>query len=483
MSDDPHEGARERLARLLDDRRAVARLAVLLLVVTLTGVGAADTAAYERPRVAPGTIEAPAAGETVISVQGDNIGGDVNPNKPARLVGVGPRGETRWRVAQSALNVSWFYDVDPLPDGDLLVVGTVDRRTRVMRLDGDTRGVEWTETLPLWDTHDVTLTSEGNLLVANMRNTNDGTSDDRVFVYNRTTGGVEWEWLFREHYPEDTDEGVSSGDWTHVNDVDVIAEDLYLLSPRNFDQIVVVNRSTDEVVMRLGADGNHSMLDEQHNPAYLQTEAGAPAMLVADSENDRVIEYTCDRADPDHPLDGDMEPNCDWERTWSVGGFEWPRDADRLPNGNTLVTDTIEHRVVEVTPRGEVVWEYHAPWLPFDAERPVHGREAGGPAMRDLNVSGAFTAHDAGAATADTAGADGSALAALPGYGVVVEAGETVQGVLPWLRPVWMPASGFLLFAAAGLVVLCWGAAEAWLARDQLRRRLAGLRGRSRAPE
>ncbi|WP_254823794.1 aryl-sulfate sulfotransferase [Haloglomus halophilum] len=479
MSDDPRGRPRERLADRLDGRWTAARLAVLLLAVSLAGTGVADTAVYDRPQVAPGTIEAPAAGETVIAVQGDNIGGDVNPNKPARLVGVGPRGETNWQVAQSALNVSWFYDVDPLPDGDLLVVGTVDRRTRVIRLDGDTREPEWVETLPLWDTHDVTLTAEGNLLVANMRNTNNGTSDDRVFVYNRTTDEVEWEWLFREHYPADTDEGVSAGDWTHVNDVDVIAEDLYLLSPRNFDQVIVVNRSTDEIVMRLGADGNHSVLDEQHNPSYLQTEAGAPALLVADSENDRVVEYTCDRADPDHPLDGDMEPNCDWERTWSVGGFEWPRDADRLPNGNTLVTDTINHRVVEVTPRGEVVWEYHAPWLPYDAERPVHGREAGGPTMHDLNVSGAFAVHDAGATPVDTD--EESVLARLPGHGLVVDAGETVQGVLPWLRPVWMPPSAFLLFATAGLLVLGWGAVEAWLARDRLRRRLAALRGRDRA--
>jgi hypothetical protein len=461
--------------RLPDGRRARARLAVLLLVVTLVGVGTADTAAYERPRLHPGTIEEPAAGETVISVQGYNIGGRVNPNKPARLVGVGPRGGTNWQLTQSDLNSSWFYDVDPLPNGDLLVVGTVHKRTRVYRLDGETRAVKWAERLPLWDTHDVTLTAEGNLLVANMRNTNNGTSDDRVFVYNRTTGGVEWEWYFRDHYPPGTDEGVSSADWTHVNDVDVIAEDLYLLSPRNFDEVIVVNRSTDEIVMRLGADGNHDVLDEQHNPAYLQTEAGAPVLLVADSENDRIVEYTCDRADPDHPLDGDMEPNCDWERTWAVGGLSWPRDADRLPNGNTLVTDTIDHRVIEVTPRGEVVWEYVAPWIPYDAERPVHGREAGGPTMHDRNVSGTYDVRDPGTATDEAD--SGSALAALPGYGQAVVVGETVHGALPWIRPIWMPTGAFMLFTAAAVVTLGWAITEAWLSRVRLRRGLHALFG------
>jgi hypothetical protein len=33
--------------------------------------------------------------------------------------------------------------------------------------------------------------------------------------------------------------------------------------------------------------------------------------------------------------------------------------AQRLPNGNTLITETQGARVIEVTPDGETVWEYH----------------------------------------------------------------------------------------------------------------------------
>jgi len=43
---------------------------------------------------------------------------------------------------------------------------------------------------------------------------------------------------------------------------------------------------------------------------------------------------------------------------WQSAGFERDtvpvRDADRLPNGNTLITGATE--IVEVTPEGEVVW-------------------------------------------------------------------------------------------------------------------------------
>ncbi|MFC6962885.1 aryl-sulfate sulfotransferase [Halocatena marina] len=347
---------------------------------------------YSPPSVQPTVVEREPADSTIISIQGYNIGGSSNPNKPARQLSIAPNGSLQWSADGNRLDVSWFYDVDPLPDGDLLIVGTHPGQTRVLRVDQETRRVKWSETLPLHDTHDVTLTEDGNLLVANMRNTENSTSNDRLFVYNRTTDEIEWEWLFRDHYPNTTDNGNSASDWSHVNDVDIVSPGLYMISPRNFDQVIVVNRSTNDVVMQLGSDDNHSVLNEQHNPAYLQGPNGTPTILVADSENDRVVEYACDRGDPDHPLDGDMKPNCDWNLTWEVGvdQLSWPRDADRLPNGNTLVVDTLKHRVLEITPKGNVVWEYSAPWLPYDAERPVHGHEPSSPTMQELNSSGSY---------------------------------------------------------------------------------------------
>lgn len=35
--------------------------------------------------------------------------------------------------------------------------------------------------------------------------------------------------------------------------------------------------------------------------------------------------------------------------------------AQRLPNGNTLATITVEARAIEVTPQGEIVWEFRNP--------------------------------------------------------------------------------------------------------------------------
>ncbi|MHA1684135.1 MAG: aryl-sulfate sulfotransferase [Promethearchaeota archaeon] len=45
----------------------------------------------------------------------------------------------------------------------------------------------------------------------------------------------------------------------------------------------------------------------------------------------------------------------------SAGGvdFNWPHDADYLPNGNFLVADTLNDRVIEINRSGDVEWEWH----------------------------------------------------------------------------------------------------------------------------
>ena len=51
-------------------------------------------------------------------------------------------------------------------------------------------------------------------------------------------------------------------------------------------------------------------------------------------------------------------------------------NAQRLPNGNTHVTESSTGRLFEVTPAGEVVWEYVIPWF---AEYPDEAARKTGP--------------------------------------------------------------------------------------------------------
>ena len=455
-------------------RRWLLRAFLAVVIVGLLMSTATLTLAYEPTNLQAGTITDPANGTTAVAIQGFHFEGEDDPKKPARLVAVGPRGSVEWTYNGSARGASWFYDVDPLPNGNLLAVNTARGKTFVYELDPETKERVWTETLPITDTHDVDLINENELLIGNLRNSSGDTSDERIYIYNRTTDRVTWEWEFEEHYPPDTDVGVSNtDDWSHVNDVDEIAPGKFLVSPRNFDQVIVVDRETKEITMRLGADGNHTILDEQHNPTYLESENGTPTILVADSENDRVVEYA--------RLDGS------WERIWTVGTdqLNWPRDADRLPNGNTLIVDTLNQRVIEVTPRGEIVWEQFAPWAPYDAERLAYGDEAGGPTIRDLGVSGSYELSGGAEARAGPA-VDTSfptwltlTFGDTPIEEPIVRFAERWEGVSQWIKPVWMAPWGFVSLVGAGLLGLLWGLGELFYGRRRLQRGFSRVVGGS----
>ena len=207
-------------------------------------------------------------------------------------------------------------------------------------------------------------------------------------------------------------------------------------------------------------------------------------MLVADSENDRVVEY----ARTDNPENGS-----EWELIWELSsGFNWPRDADRLPNGNTLVTDTLNHRVVEVTPTGKVVWEYYAPWAPYDSERlsaagrnetdrivAANGSTASvggshGPTMIDLNTTGGYNL----SGSAENGPADrmkfstwvASVTAGTPIGETVDFTAERYSHAVPFIKPVWLSSWAFAALLGAVLVALPWGIGEGIYQRKRVRR-------------
>ncbi len=54
---------------------------------------------------------------------------------------------------------------------------------------------------------------------------------------------------------------------------------------------------------------------------------------------------------------------------WEKAGLDIPVDAERLTNGNTLITELTNNRVIEVDSGGNIVWSYSALNGPWDAER------------------------------------------------------------------------------------------------------------------
>lgn len=280
-----------------------------------------------------------------------------------------------------------YWDVDPVPGtSSTVVVSTVThdasgvecsncvvQRLERLNVSTGTRATLYREVTPgqrdvEW--HDVDRINRTQYVIADI-------AQNEVTVVNVSTGITVWAWsAYTEIAPSSG--GAFGDDWTHLNDVEIVRDGRYVAaSLRNQDTVVFVNRTSGRVnrTLSLGRDDAHSILDEQHNPDYIPEENGGPAMVVADSNNDRVVEYQFE--------DGQWTKSWVWQDT----RLKWPRDADRLPNGHTLVTDTNGNRVVEVDERGDVHWSVSTPIDAYEAERLSTPDESGnGTAAADAGL-------------------------------------------------------------------------------------------------
>jgi hypothetical protein len=227
-------------------------------------------------------------------------------------------------------------------------------------------------------------------------------------------GKVVWEWRVADHLSEFgfTPEGMASlraeladGDkspgFLTVNDMALIgpnkwfdsgdarfAPDNIMINSRMASFIAIVDRKTGKVVWRMGPDFHQSKLRPNlslatprpfdqvsgEHDAHLIAKGlpGAGDLLVFDNEapsgfppthlsmfhGSRVLEinpvtrqivwqYT--GADSDRAL-------------WSFAS-SFISSARRLPNGNTLIDEGMNGRFFQVTPSGEIVWEYVSPYF------------------------------------------------------------------------------------------------------------------------
>jgi outer membrane protein assembly factor BamB len=354
-------------------RPRVRALAAVALLAAAVLAGAAVTAPPSATDAPPADdtptprAEGPYPGHTLLGIQAEGWFGNNN----GRALIVSPAGETVWEYDPPNARV---FDVELLENGNVLAsVAVVTPETdcpdefdddgtcvhnRVVELDYDSKDVvweyDWYDAFPNHhEVHDADRLPSGETAIVDMGN-------DRAIVVSED-GRITWEWSAVEHLSEGTrfwNEYVpeaSAGDyrrretdWTHMNDVDLLANGNFLLSIRNFDVAVEVRRSDGRIVAVHGSPGEHATMREQHNPNMLERHG---TLLVADSENDRVIEFNTSTGETVWRYDG----------TGSGQRLAWPRDADRLPGGHTLVTDSRNFRVLEVDEDGEVVWSYAMP--------------------------------------------------------------------------------------------------------------------------
>jgi hypothetical protein len=403
------------------DRGTVLVLAgVALLVVTL-----AVSAALAPPR----EVDAEESNETLVSVQGFRSAGNVQALD----------GSERTWTHEGAEN---YFEVERLEDGRVAVAFIKGGYTECGRYDSpcphtgyrvlDPGGEGSPAVVEEWsfpvggqtnsEVHAIDPLPGGGFALTDM---------DRERVVVVEDGEIVWQWNASAHYDAPPDP--TRVDWLHINDVEHIGQGRFLVSVRNANQLVVVERGAGIVEVinedRGGEDssctknsqlddysgdsdgdvrcGDPAVLNHQHNPHWL----GEGVVLVADSDNDRVVEL--------QRTDDGWEPVWTLERAGDIA-LNWPRDADRLPDGNTLVTDTLNKRIIEVDEDGEVVWSTTTAVVPYEADRLPLGERAGVPAH--------------GADTDGETGVDDPENSDVP---LLSPAVVGIKAVVPWL-PYWV---------------------------------------------
>jgi hypothetical protein len=364
-----------------------------------------------------------------------------------------------------------YFDVDPVANESLTVeyaaTDTIHTskptcrsppctRNVVERLNlstGETREIyaryDRAETAGEW--HDHVRVDENHIIVADI-------IDDQVFRVDTETGMIEWLWDAQSDFPV-AGGGPYPEDWAHINDVSLLDDGRVMVSLRNQDQVVFLDTKTGlQENWTLGADGDHDVLYEQHNPDYIPESAGGPAVLVADSENGRIVEYqrrTNGAATNASVTNASAFDTGRWERTWQWQDdrIQWPRDADRLPNGHTLVADTHGKRVIEIDQSGEIVWSVSVSH-PYDVERLDTGPEStGGESAARLGLT---------SRTVDRAEGGGfDPLDLLSDVVTAVVPARIVNGVI-FVSPVWMGRPEFAAAVVGLAALVSWAGLEVW---------------------
>lgn len=256
---------------------------------------------------------------------------------------------------------------------------------------------------------------------------------DDTFIQANWNGEVEWEWICSDHFDEmgfsDEAKNVMAqnpgmtglggeerniGDWMHINSMSLLGPNKWFdegdrrFHPENIiwdgrqtNIIAVTDRNTGKIVWQIGPDyfatqelralgqiigqhhahmiprglpgeGNILVFDNGGWAGYGAANPGAPTGFNnALRDYSRIIEF--------NPVT--------LEIVWQYGPREaglmipvagcmlysgFTSSAQRLPNGNTLITEGITGRIFEVTREYEIVWEYITPYCGGDNMRATY---------------------------------------------------------------------------------------------------------------
>jgi len=200
-----------------------------------------------------------------------------------------------------------------------------------------------------------------------------GYNSQVVVEHDLETKSHVWEWRLCEHWtpPE------IIKDWSHLNTIDVFpGADALLLSSRTQNTLFKVSYPAGEIIWILGEQGDFAYDPEmsffhQHDPEL--TPDGTVLLfdngLHVDREWSRALEIAYD------PETGTAQEVWEFRPDPDIYAPVWG-DADRLPNGNTLVVFGLwdpqkRTHIIEADPDADEVWRLRFPkrWGVYRAQR------------------------------------------------------------------------------------------------------------------
>lgn len=295
----------------------------------------------------------------------------------------GPNGQLAWSYTYSSNMVRSHHDIEPLPNGNVLLIAW-ERKTAAQAVQA---GLD--QSAEIWPDHIIEVQPVG------------------------TTGGnIVWEWHAWNHLIQDHDSskdnygvvgdhpelldinlgggGIGGGDWMHTNAVSYNPEwDQIVISSHNLNELYVIDHSTTtaeaaghtggrsgkggDVLYRWGCPSNYrrsgpQVFDVVHCsywvPAGLPGAGNLMAFNNRDGQGTSVVVELVPPADADGNYDlapgGAYGPTAPvWSYTASGFYSQHLGGCQRLPNGNTFIVESTVGNMFEVNSAGSIQWSYN----------------------------------------------------------------------------------------------------------------------------
>ncbi|MEZ4753512.1 MAG: arylsulfotransferase family protein [Bdellovibrionota bacterium] len=154
-------------------------------------------------------------------------------------------------------------------------------------------------------------------------------------------------------------------DWTHVNTVRALPENKWfdqgdkrfkpgniIFLPRNWSTAFIIDKESGEVVWEYSGDYKEGLILPHESHMIAPDLPGAGNILIFDNGKKKKREFS---------IALEIDP-ISKKVVWSYEDQDFYSGSagalQRLPNGNTLISEDTSGRVFEVTPDKEIVWEY-----------------------------------------------------------------------------------------------------------------------------